>query len=401
MDEITGEVYTSGDVTNEVIFSDCFECQKIADALDRDVLFLAGVTSGGITSSHPLENPLCPATKTIQTLQQKLQSDVYNLVPGSSKEYQLQLLNNHNPQGIMAVSIDLGSLTETQRTISTSTQNPYITINDVTGSGAILQLKTTPVGIDKQLVYGIQLIEEGSGYGLIPSVSSSVVSTTILNKITVLPYPVDVYTNPQLYTPPVKYRILREIKNSDLDGVVPYSVNLERIAVMADPYYYSTQAPAVFTENNTSVVQMTTELLVYKPGTEIVAAEATDIPSSENFSAGESVFTSTGYEANLISAVSDSNGYVYIDPTTKAKGYIITTNDDPGAFKVGNVISYKTVTNGTTLGQYTIKTITPPLLDPRTASFFDITDIDPIGVTSASKQTTTKSYQFDIQINLV
>lgn len=397
VDEVTGEVYSVGDVTNEVIFSDCFECQKLADALDRDVLFLSGVTSGGITSSHPGENPLCPATKTIQTLQDKLQADVYNLVPGSSKEYQLQLLNNHNHLGIMAVSIDLSDLTDTQKTISTSTQNPYVTVNDPTGSGAVVRLKTNPVGIDKQLIYGIELVEEGSGYGLIPSVSSSLLSTTLINRITVHPYPEDVYTNPELYTHPVKYRLLGSLTNSDLVNVVPYSVSLERVAVMTDPYFYSSQAPAQFTRNDSSVVQMTTQILIYKPGTEVVAVGFGG-DESEYATANDHVLTPKGYEANIISATSDQSGYVLISPSVKAKGYNLVSNDDPATFKVGDSIIYRTTT-GTT-DTFKVKTVTPPLLDPRTASFFNITDIDPIGVTSSSKLITTKSYEFDIQINV-
>jgi hypothetical protein len=67
-------------------------------------------------------------------LQQQLQADVYNLIPGSSKEYQLELLNNHNETGLMVVNIDLSSLTDTQRTITQD--NPYLTVKDVSGTGA-------------------------------------------------------------------------------------------------------------------------------------------------------------------------------------------------------------------------------------------------------------------------
>ncbi|NBR07343.1 MAG: hypothetical protein EBT92_16485, partial [Planctomycetes bacterium] len=124
-DEITGEVYNEGDLTNEIIFSDCYECQKAAEAFNRDVIFLSGITVGGITSSHPSENPLCPATKTIQGLKERLEEDVYDLVPGSAKEFQYFQLKNHNNLGIMSVSLDFSNLSEAERTISVA--NPTIT----------------------------------------------------------------------------------------------------------------------------------------------------------------------------------------------------------------------------------------------------------------------------------
>ena len=145
VDEITGEIYTAGDVSNETIFTDCFECQKLADALDREPLFLAGYTAGSVRSSQTGENPLCPATKTINTLQQQLQSEQYTLVPGSSREYALYLLNGfQNEKGIMAARIDLSTLTEAQKTITA--ENPEVTIIDPKGSGARVRLLTVPAG---------------------------------------------------------------------------------------------------------------------------------------------------------------------------------------------------------------------------------------------------------------
>lgn len=402
-DEITGEVYNKGDVTNETIFSDCYECQKLADALNKDVIFLSGYTAGSITSSNTGENPLCPATKTIKSLQETLEADVYNIVPGSSRDYQLQLLKNHstNNSGIMSVSIDLSGLSETQKTLTSSGPNPTVTINDPHGSGAVVRLKTTPVGLNEHLVYGIELVSEGSGYGLLPSWTGTGITTTILDKITVHVYPEDIYNNPELFTPPIKYRVVTNLKTSDMNGIVAPGTSLQKIAIMADPYGYSSEAPAVYVKNDASTIDMTTTVIIYRgpiasgapqgdPGfisnTDYNYLDIFTTPHSQN---------SNNYDANIIGAIADGNGYVYLNDTSTAEGYILKSNDDAEAYTVNDIVTV----NGLT---YSVYSVTPPPLDARTANFFNVTDIsnDPIGVTSAVLQTTLKSYQFDIQVNL-
>lgn len=267
VDEITREVYTKGDVTNETIFSDCYECQKLAEALDREVLFLSGYTAGSIKTSQTGENPLCPATKTINSLKEALEADKYNIVPGSSKEYQLFLLNNHNDLGIMVVNIDLSNLTDAQKTIRYD--NPVLKISDTTGTGATIKIKTTPIGLNSHFVYGIELLTEGSGYGdlAVPDNTGSIIGTALFNRITVYNYYSDVYTNPQRYVKPQKLKVSVTVTDDEIRTVLPGLVKHTKFAVMADPYFLDSNAPAVYTKNDTSVQNMTTKVTIYKPST--------------------------------------------------------------------------------------------------------------------------------------
>jgi len=270
VDEITGEVYNKGDVTNETIFSDCYECQKLADALDREVTFLSGVTTGGINNSHPGENPLCPATKTILSLQESLEADKYNIVPGSSKDYQLFLLNNHNDLGIMAVSMDLTGFTDAQKTINYD--NPVINIADPSGYGATVRIKTTPIGLSSHLIYGIELLTEGTGYGDLAVVdnATTVITTKIKNAINVYNYHPDIYTNPQLYVKPKKLKASITVTDEEIRSVLPGLVLHTKFAIMADPYLTDSDAAANYTKNDESVQRLPTKVTIYKPSTVII-----------------------------------------------------------------------------------------------------------------------------------
>jgi len=248
IDEVTGEVYNKGDVTNEVIFSDCFECQKLADALDRDVMFLKGVTSGGITSSHPLENPLCPATKTIQTTQQLLDTNKYNLIPGSSQEYALACLNNFtNESGIMSARIDLTGLTDAQRTVTT--ENPSITLLDKTGTGAQVRLLTQPSGYNQYLVIGIELVSSGSNYSTVTDWVAP--NTSLYNAIKLVNYPTNFYNDPTTLIHPKRIRAIIQITSDDLDNNVT-TKNFTKFAVLANPLIYGSNAPAIYAPEDKS-----------------------------------------------------------------------------------------------------------------------------------------------------
>lgn len=269
VDEITGEVYTKGDVTNETIFSDCYECQKLADALDKDVIFLAGFTAGSITSNGTGENPLCPATKTIKSLKETLQEQEYEIVSGSSKDYQLFLLQNFNDRGIMSVDIDLTNLTEAQRTIGV--ENPVLTVSDVSGSGATVRIKTDPIGVSNHIITGVELVSEGSGYGDLPIINtSSILSSTLQDRITLIPYNSDVYNNPQLYARPNQLKASISVAEEEIREVLPGLIKHNRFTVMADPYLLSNNAPAEFTKNDSTVRNMTTKVVIYKPSTLII-----------------------------------------------------------------------------------------------------------------------------------
>jgi hypothetical protein len=408
VDELTGEVYSTGDVTNETIFSDCYECQKLADALGRDVLFLAGVTTGGVNSSHPSENPLCPATKTIKTLKENLEESKYTIVPGSSKDYQLFLLNNHNETGIMIASIDLSDLTDDQKSINTD--NPQFTVTDPTGSDAVVRVNTVPIGLNKHLIYGIEIVSEGSGYGALPVVDASqtVLSTTLQARISVHSYPVDVYTNPQLYVKPQKLKISTLIYDSEIAGAIPSEIVHTKFAVMADPLLLGSQAPAVYTKNDQTTQQLTTKVTIYKPGTIVVAAPAATVPPNVYY-LGDYPVNSRGYYGQYVVATNENSQYVYLNParTQRADGYILYVNDESSSYTAEDTVTFAGQT-------YTVGPITTPTIDVKTGKFFNVTDIsaNPIGGITASyfndistgtlgPRVNTKATRFDVSINLI
>lgn len=399
VDEVTGEVYTKGDVTNETIFSDCYECQKLADALDRDVTFLSGVTTGGINDSHPLENPLCPATKTILTLKDKLNADKYNIIPGSSKEYQLELLNNYDNQGIMSVAIDLSGLSEAQRTITSNSFSPIITINDAIGSGAYATLKTIPVGADSHYVYGIELNNEGTNYSLLPTVSGTSVSATILNAIHVYPYPDKVYEDLQIFTPAVSYKARTSITNAQLASVLPVStIPIFKAAIAADPIGYANNAPVIKTKNSADISTLLTQVRAFDPTT------FSETPVPEGLGGeGENVaadFDNTvqnpdnSYEANIASAVEDMFNVEYEGISGSASGYILYLNDDPASFKQNDMMNIGGV-------EHIVYSVTAPSINVKATKYYNTIDFStsPIEITGAANQTTTKAYTFNIILN--
>jgi hypothetical protein len=266
VDEVTGEIYNAGDVTNEVVFSDCFECQKLADALDKDVLFLSGVTSGGITSSHPTENPLCPATKTIYSLQQELLNEQYTLIPGSSREYALYLLNNFtNGEGILAARIDLSGLTDAQKTITT--ENPEITIKDKTGTGARVRLLTVPVGYNQYMVTGAELLASGSNYSQVTDWSLN--GTIVDNYIQLIHFPPNFYNDPTILTPGKRYRLKLQVTSDDLQNNISVQ-QITKFAVLTNPKVYGTDATVKYPSGDSAFRPLQTNAFaITGPYTEI------------------------------------------------------------------------------------------------------------------------------------
>lgn len=253
VDELTGEVYSAGDLTNETIFSDCFECQKIADALNREVLFLSGVTTGGITSSHPPENPLCPATKTIKTLQEELQDEQYTLSPGSSREYALYLLNNFpNEKGIMSARIDLSPVIYN----IISQENPELQLKDATGSGAKVIFTTVPHDYNKYKLTGVSLVSSGKNYSQVtdwedlPETNAEVLLKLIY-------FPENFYNDPTTLVPAKRIRIKLNISSDDISSAIDTN-KITKFAVLVNPKLYDSDAPAIYPEGDNSIRSLQT-----------------------------------------------------------------------------------------------------------------------------------------------
>jgi len=258
VNDITGVTYLAGSLTNEIIFSECFECQKLAEETDKDVLFLAGYTAGDI-SSNVGPNPLCPQTKTIKSFKDQLTEEQYTLTPGSSREYALYLLNNfENELGIMAARIDLSELTEAQKTISSSTQFPSVNIVDPTGSGATARLLTESIGPDTYVVNGIELLTSGSGYSELIDWSTG--NTFIDSKIELIRFPKDFYNNPIQLVPEKRLRIKLEVPSYQIKENVE-TENITKIAVMVDPKDFDSGAPVKGTGVSKTIRNLQTEVI--------------------------------------------------------------------------------------------------------------------------------------------
>jgi len=258
VNDITGQTYISGSLTNEIIFSECFECQKLAEQLDKEVSFLAGYTAGDI-SSVTGPNPLCPATKTIKTFKEQLTEEQYTLTPGSSREYALYLLNNfENELGIMAARINLNGLTEAQKTIYTSNPFPPVNIIDPTGIGATARLLSESIGTDSYMVNGIELLTSGSGYSELTDWSTG--NTFIDSKIEFVRFPKDFYNNPTQLTPEKRLRIKLEIPSYQIKENVE-TETITKIAVMVNPIDFNFGAPIKGAGASRTISNLQTELI--------------------------------------------------------------------------------------------------------------------------------------------
>ena len=259
-DEITNEVYLQGDLTNETIFSDCYECQKLADNLDRQAIFLTGLTAGGITSSNTGENPLCPATTTIKTLSEELTESKNTFTPGSSNEFAVKLLSEFSStNGVMVARIDLTNLTLAQRTLSTP--NPIVSIIDPIGSGASVQLKTNQIGVNSYEVYGIETSAYGQDY-LLPDllISGTTAGNPLNAAITLFTFPDNIFESTEVLVPGQRYKINSTILSTDISSVSGID-NINKYGILANPGFTSENGSAQFVQN--SAVTTTLEYRVF------------------------------------------------------------------------------------------------------------------------------------------
>lgn len=270
INDITGQIYTTGSLSRETIFNDCFECQKLADTLGREATFLSGFTAGSISGATGGPNSLCPTTKTIKTLQDQLTEDQYILVPGGSREFALSMLDNFtNESGIMAIRIDLSNLTTAQRTITSSNPTPPVTIIDPTGSGATARLITEVAGTDKYVVIGVELLTSGSGYSEVPDVSTGY--TNIDNAIQLIRFPNNFYSDPTQLVPKARLRIKASIPSYVIDSSVE-TEEITKVAVLVNPKKFGTTSPLISAPLDTTVRNLQTKVFVGKDGATIYGA---------------------------------------------------------------------------------------------------------------------------------
>lgn len=247
-DEILNIVYEKGELTNETILSTCYECQKMSETLNREVLFLGGKTAGNITSSNG-KNPLCPSTKIVKTLLETLEANKFISILGSSNEFAYNLLSTFtNNTGIMASRIDLSILTEQDKTVSIA--NPLINIISPIGSGATLRLKTFQKSQYSHEIMGIELLTSGSNYETNPDfIIPDSTSSSLYNAITLQVYPVDMFENLDYFVPINTLKIATSVNTDQLLETV-VARNITKFSIVSEIKTTEDDSLANYTENN-------------------------------------------------------------------------------------------------------------------------------------------------------
>lgn len=410
VDELTSEVYTKGDVTNETIFSDCYECQKLANALDREVLFLTGLTAGSISSDNTAENPLCPSTKVIKTTLEQLEANKYETVPGSSNEFAYNLLSNfENSSGIMFIRINLGSLTEAQKTISLS--NPTFNIGDPTGTGALARFRTIQISEYSHKIIGVELVSSGTGYNAVPDINLTNISTNsnLKNSISVGVFPGNIFENITQFISPKSYKIITSVSTDMITETVGANYLLN-YGILVSPSYLESDAPVKYTKNNkdyfTFEQQLLCGLCLAMPDPVANAVGPTTPPwlntgnltLSETYSGHINIANSmiVPYGINVSALRRKSNNKVnYLDDSGNEQtitGLVVYSIDSTNAVNVGDVLTF----NG---DNYNIMDIYSPAINKMSGSYLSS------GVLSSeipnSTAIATRSYGFNISINMV
>ena len=405
VDEITAEVYSQGDVTNETIFSDCYECQKLADALDREVIFLSGQTAGSITSSSTGENPLCPATKTIQTIAEQLESNKYITIPGSSNEFAYNLISNFtNSAGILFARIDLTGITTAYRQVTTS--NPSVTIIDPTGSGAVVNLKTVQISEYLHEVVGIQMTSSGSGYDGIPDhkVVGLVKNHPLNNAITLDIFPEGMFEQSTQFVSPTSYKIITSITTDSLLDVIA-SPKLTKYAILTDPLYYDSAAPVKYTKNNADYFTLEEKVLCGQCGNPNTANNNIIAPTISGL---PRLYPSQVTSSQVVSNSSNSGYSVYISAIKQKLNGQITYYNGPNAVDTTGVALYTTDTKNSIalgdtilIGQTSYRAVfkDPPIIDKISGKYVSSGLLE--NAISNTLTETTKSYSFNISINTV
>ena len=405
VDEITAEVYSQGDVTNETIFSDCYECQKLADALDREVIFLSGQTAGSITSSSTGENPLCPATKTIQTIAEQLESNKYITIPGSSNEFAYNLISNFtNSAGILFARIDLTGITTAYRQVTTS--NPSVTIIDPTGSGAVVNLKTVQISEYLHEVVGIQMTSSGSGYDGIPDhkVDGLVKNHPLNNAISLDIFPEGMFEQSTQFVSPTSYKIITSITTDSLLDVIA-SPKLTKYAILTDPLYYDSAAPVKYTKNNADYFTLEEKVLCGQCGNPNTANNNIIAPTISGL---PRLYPSQVTSSQVVSNSSNSGYSVYISAIKQKLNGQITYYNGPNAVDTTGVALYTTDTKNSIalgdtilIGQTSYRAVfkDPPIIDKISGKYVSSGLLE--NAISNTLTETTKSYSFNISINTV
>jgi hypothetical protein len=373
------------------------------------VLFLSGFTAGSISSNNTAENPLCPSTKIIKTTLEQLEENKYETVIGSSNEFAYNLLSNfENSSGIMFIRINLGSLTEAQKTISVS--NPTFNIGDPTGTGALARFRTIQISEYSHKIIGVELVSSGTGYNAVPDINLTNISTNsnLKNSISVGVFPTNIFENIKQFVSPKSYKIITSVSTDMITETVGANYLLN-YGILVSPFSLESDAPVKYTKNNKDYFTFEQQLLCGLCGAipDNVASFGPTTPPwlspgnltlSETYSGPINIANSTiiPYGINVSALRRKSNNKVnYLDDSGNQytiTGLVAYSIDSTNAVNVGDVLTF----NG---DNYNIMDITSPDINKMSGTYLSS------GVLSSeipnSTVIATRSYGFNISINMV
>lgn len=282
----SGISYEKGDLSPIKFVSRCYDCIETANKLGYDYNFLAGITVAytgkGVTLPLSDDNEElngisgfqkcapCDCKKSIFTKIEQIGNNILELNPSGSFRFLYDSYSYWNPtkKGIFSVFIDLQSLTDSQRTVST--ENPNVFFDSISGSGASAKLITQPAN-GGYYVIGIELLSSGSGYNIgdaIPRIENN--ESSILNSlIEVNVTPEDFPENPSSMLNNLKTCIkvtvdndmVKNISNSELTEFTKYGILKDVKSINNSP------ATSTLNTNEPQISRTTTKLTLTPSGT--------------------------------------------------------------------------------------------------------------------------------------
>jgi hypothetical protein len=256
----TGITYDKGELSYTKLVCQCYQCYEIAKKLNYQFVFHDGIT---LPPLYPTCTP-CDCQINIKSAIDDLVENISTVNPSSSYRQLYESYLNWYPykQGIFSVFINLESLTDSQRTISY--ENPQVTFESITGTGALARLKTIPVP-GGYYVNGIELISRGSNYGFgnAKPVIENLETHILNNKIEINITPEEFPENPSIMLSNMKTCIKSTINNTMINDDVGSDLNeFTKYGIVKDVRLRSNtkKASESLNDNQFQILRATTKL---------------------------------------------------------------------------------------------------------------------------------------------
>lgn len=399
-DDISGITHIKGQLSKENVFSTCYDCQKLGDALKREARFSALVGTTGITLGSTGGCPGCAKTTVIKETLSRLEDSINEIPIGSSNEFAYNCMSAFTSNsGIMTAVIDLDSLTLEEKTITT--ENPIVDIIDIDGTGALVKLRTTQISYNQYRIIGIEIISSGTGYS-IPDhkVTNTSFDNPINTAIHLSTFPIDLFEYPENIIP-IKYqKISKNIETDQLIDIVA-SPNFTKYAILSDPLL-TTGEVIKNTDNNTNYYPLEHVMILSEDGndsTPVSMAYSSLYPPS-NFNTVVSNtqnvrnYNNGQYQMYVSSIKTNTDNFVtYLNSNgsySKVRGVALYVTDIENSAKLGDSV----YVNGTA---HTVVSInTAPRIDKNSGYYLTS------GLLNSNienlKDKTRKRHRFDIRI---